>query len=230
MSSSVNRRIFRSPEAEEDVVVVGESVRRRLDSDDPIATVTTLLAGANQRVEAIVAEARARAEAIVAEAGAEVAAASDEGRRAGYQAGLEAAEKAAAAHLDTIRIAAADGLSIRAAMIDDAMPTIARAVAMACRRVVGAAFEADPSLAADACSDAVRMAAGQEIISIRVSPAALDTVRTSLVDVASYVIPDEAVEMGGCVIDLHKGTIDATLDSRLELMELALRAAGGTEA
>ena len=74
MSSSVNRRIFRSPEAEEDVVVVGESVRRRLASDDPIATVTTLLAGANQRVEAIVAEARARAEAIVAEAG-EVAAA-----------------------------------------------------------------------------------------------------------------------------------------------------------
>ena len=72
MSSSVNRRIFRSPEAEEDVVVVGESVRRRLASDDPIATVTTLLAGANQRVEAIVAEARARAEAIVAEAGAEV--------------------------------------------------------------------------------------------------------------------------------------------------------------
>ena len=63
MSSSVNRRIFRSPEAEEDVVVVGESVRRRLASDDPIATVTTLLAGANQRVEAIVAEARARAEA-----------------------------------------------------------------------------------------------------------------------------------------------------------------------
>jgi flagellar biosynthesis/type III secretory pathway protein FliH len=41
------------------------------------------------------------------------------------------------------------------------------------------------------------------------------------------VRPDDAVEAGGCIIDLRNGTIDATLDARLSLMELALREAGG---
>ena len=79
-------------------------------------------------------------------------------------------------------------------------------------------------------SDAVRSAAGQEILSIRVNPGALDRVRASLVDVAGYVQPDDGIELGGCVIDLRDGTIDATLDARLDLMELALTsAAGGAE-
>jgi flagellar biosynthesis/type III secretory pathway protein FliH len=33
--------------------------------------------------------------------------------------------------------------------------------------------------------------------------------------------------MGGCLIDVRNGTIDASLDTRLSLMELALRDAGG---
>lgn len=223
MNSSANRRIFRAAEAEEDIFVVGESVGRHIGADGALTTVGGLIEGAKRAAETIIAEARAEAGRIIADA--------DSVRAEGFEAGLRAgggrAEDAAAENLELIRAAAAEGLAIRDAMIDEALPAMARAVAMACRRIVGGAFEADPTLTADACADAVRNAAGQQMLSIRVNPEAFDAVRASLVDIAEYVRPDESIDLGGCVIDLRNGTIDATLNARLSLMDLALRAAGG---
>jgi flagellar biosynthesis/type III secretory pathway protein FliH len=230
MNSSASRRIFRSPEGEGDVFVVGTPLRQQVAADDPVTSVTSLLDGAKRRAAAILAQAETDAAAIVERAEAEVATARAAGFEAGITAGMSGASGEASAHLEIIRTAAAEGIAIRDAMIDEAMPAMARAVAMACRRVVGAAFAADPSLTAAACIDAVRTAAGQQIISIRVSPGALDTVRADLADLADFVQPDEGIELGGCIIDLRNGTIDATLDSRLALMEIALLSAGGAAA
>jgi flagellar biosynthesis/type III secretory pathway protein FliH len=230
MSSSASRRIFRPIETQDDdVFVVGTTVRNYVPVDSPVSTVSDLLEGARRRAEAIVAEAEARAASIVAGAEAEA----EQVRRAAEAVGLESGKAIAvadaAAALEQVRKAAAEGLAIRQGMIDEAMPAIARAVAMACRRIVGATFVADPSLTAEACLDAVRAAAGQQILSIRVNPDAFEAVRATLVDVADFIRPDAAVELGGCFIDLRNGTIDASLDARLDLMELALRSAGGAE-
>ena len=229
MSSSA-RRIYRAAEAEEDVFVVGETVRRHVPADDAVTTVASLLDGARKRAEQIIAAAETEAGTIIARAEAEAGGVRNAGFEAGRVAGMQSGQDAVAEQLALIRGAAGEGLAIRSAMIDEAMPAIARAVAMACRRVVGAAFEADPSLTADACADAIRAAAGQQIISIRVSPGVAGEVRAALVDVADYVRPDDGVEIGGCVIDLRNGTIDATLDARLSLMEAALLNAGGGDA
>lgn len=233
MSSSVSRRIFRVETPEDDVFVVGGPLREAVPADGPLTTVSDLLDGAKRRAEHTVATAEEQAAALVAAAQAEAAAIREAARQEGYNAGLADgrynSESDAAALVDLIRQAAAEGLAIRNAMIDAATPAIADAITMAARRVVGAAYQADPSLTAEACADAVRAAAGQQIVSIRVNPAALDAVRASLVDVADYLRPDDAIGIGGCVVDLRHGTIDATLDARLDLMELALRAAGGTQ-
>jgi flagellar biosynthesis/type III secretory pathway protein FliH len=233
MSSSASRRIFRAAEAEDDVFVVGETVRRHVAAEDPVTTVASLLDGARKRSEHLVTSAQAEAEALVQSARSEAEAIREAARAAGYEAGREegrtAVESEAAGYVDLLRAAANEGRAVRDAMFDEAMPAIARAVAMACRRVVGVAFESDPSLTADACADAVRAAAGQQIISIRVNPAAVEAVRAALVDLEAYVRPDSAVELGGCLVDLKDGSIDATLETRLSLMELALRAAGGGE-
>lgn len=224
MNSLGSRRILRSPTSEEDVFVIGETVRVDLPANgEGYATVTRMMEDVRQQAEGVLAEAHTAAEAIVANALAE----RDSMRTAGRAEGFAAAQAEAAEQLALIRVAASEGIAIRDAMIAEGMPAIARAIAMATRRVVGAAYEADPALVADAVSDAVRAAAGQQILAIRVSPDALDTVRAALVDVADYVRADTAVEMGGCIVDLRGGTIDATLDARLNLMELALRAAGG---
>ena len=233
MSSLVRHRVIRSAEAEEEVFVVGETVRSPMPADSPVTTISSMLDGAKRRAEALLAEAEERAAATVAAAQAEAAAIREAARTAGFQAGADAgragADAEAAAALATIRQAAAEGVAIRDGMIEEAMPAIARAIAMATRRVVGAAYEADPSLVVEAARDAVRAAAGQQILAIRVSPDQADTVRASLIDVADYVRPDDGIALGGCVIELRHGTIDASLDSRLDLMEMALRSAGGAE-
>lgn len=227
MSSSASRRIYRSEDTADDVFVVGGRAREVVAAEGPVSTVASLLDGARRKADHIVAQAEAQAAAIVSEAEASASEVRRQAREAGVRDGNASAEADVAAHLDLIRAAAAEGLAVRAAMIDEALPAIARAVAMATRRVVGAAFLADPSLTADACADAVRASAGQQILQIRVNPGAFDAVRASLVDVADYVRPDDAVAMGGCLIDLRNGAIDASLDTRLDLMELALREAGG---
>jgi flagellar biosynthesis/type III secretory pathway protein FliH len=60
-----------------------------------------------------------------------------------------------------------------------------------------------------------------------VHPGLVQAVEASLTEAAGYVKPDDAIEAGGCIVDLRNGTIDATLDTRLSLMDLALREAGG---
>lgn len=233
MSSSASRRIFRSAEAEaeEEVYVVGEALRLVVNADGPLATVSGLIDGARRHAEAARVSAETEASELVARSRGEAEAIAEAARRQGYAEGLAAgraaAEADAAAHLATIRVAAAEGLAVRQAMVEEAMPAIARAVAMATRRIVGGAYEADPALVAEACAEAVRSAAGQQILSIRVHPGSLEQLRAGLVDVAGYLRPDEGVELGGCVIDLRNGSIDATIDARLSLMELALLSAGG---
>lgn len=233
MNSSASRRIFRVETPGDDVFVVGGAAREALPTEGPLTTVSDMLDGARRRASSLVEAAEEQAEALLAAAEAEVAAIREAARQEGYATGLAAgrdnAEGDAAALVELLRRAAAEGLAIRNAMIDDATPAIANAITMAARRVVGAAYAADPSLTAEACADAVRAAAGQQILSIRVSPGTLDTVRAALVDVAEYIRADEAVAIGGCVVELRNGVIDATLDTRLDLMELALRAAGGAE-
>lgn len=229
MSSSASRRIFRVETPDDDVFVVGGPLREAVPAEGPLTTVSDMLEGAKRRAETTVAKAGQEAAEIIAAARAEAAAIRDAARQEGLADGRSNSEGESASLLQLIRQAAGEGLAIRDAMIDDATPAIANAVAMAARRIVGAAYQADPSLTADACAGAVKAAAGQHILSIRVNPEALDTVRAALVDVGSYIRPDDAVEIGGCIVDLRNGTIDATLDARLDLMELALRAAGGAE-
>lgn len=229
MSSSASRRIFRVETPGDEVFVVGGPLREAVPAEGPLTTVSDMLEGAKRRAETTVAKAAQEAADIIAVARAEAAAIRDAARQEGLADGRSNSEGESASLLEIIRQAAADGLAIRDAMIADATPAMANAITMAARRVVGAAYQADPSLTADACADAVRAAAGQHILSIRVNPEAIETVRAALVDVATYIRPDEAVEIGGCVVDLRNGTIDATLDARLDLMGLALRAAGGAE-
>lgn len=229
MSSLVRHRLIRAAQHDEEVFVLGDTVRSSLSADGAVATVANLIDGAQRKAETLIAEGEARAAELVAEAEMHASAIRQAAQAQGIELGRAGADAEAASALGVIRSAAAEGAAIRDAMIQEAMPAIARAVAMATRRIVGTAYEADPSLVVEAVADAVRAAAGQQILAIRVSPGEADTVRAGLVDLSDYVRPDDAVSLGGCVIDLRNGTIDASLDARLDLMELAWRAAGGAE-
>jgi len=222
-SSPRARRIIRGGGEHEDVFVLGQSVRETMPTAAPVAMASELLAAAAREGDAAVARAETEAQAILAEARRSAASVRD----AGFQAGMAAAAAEIESCLELVRKAAADGKAIRDSVAEQSAGLVAQAAVLAARRIVGEYYEADPARTAHACAEALRAAAGQEILSIRVHPGLVDHIQGMLVDAARYIQPSEGVEIGGCIIDLRHGTLDATLDARLSMMELALREAGG---
>lgn len=231
MSSSVRPgNVIRSAPGD-DLFVLGESTRARIPTDGTLATAVGVLEAAEQQAwreaAGIIAEAEARAAAILAEATGSADAIHREAYGEGFTAGQAQATAEVEAALAVIRQAANEGKAVRDQVAEQSAAVVARAVSLALRRLVGEYYEAGPERTAAACAEALRAAAGQQVLSIRVNPGVLTHVEAALTDSASYLRPDDAVAIGGCVIDLRNGTIDATLDARLELMDLALREAGG---
>lgn len=232
MSSSARPpRVIRAAatQPETEVFIVGASTPA-VPVDAPLATAADLITAAEERAAAIIAAAEERAAAIIAAANEHVAAAAAQAARAVSEEARAAVEREAAELLALIRTAANEGLAIREQVVASAATVLTEAVVVAVRRIVGHAYTTDPALTVAACEEAVRAAAGQELLSIRVNPGIEAEVTIALADLGAYVRPDAAVEIGGCIVDLRNGTIDATLDARLSLAELAIRRAGGQTA
>ncbi len=218
----------------EEVVIIGQGIRAQYHAAGTLATIPALVEAAEQRAAEILHEAEAQALLLVrtAEAGAESvrAAAYREGYEAGAGEGIQAANEEVESLLGFVRAACADGVAIRDQVAATSMALLAESVALATRRIVGEWYDADPNRTAAICSEALRAASGQEILSLRVHSSVANYVQAALGSAGSYVQPDDAVEIGGCLIDLASGTIDASLDTRLSLLKLGLRhAAGGAE-
>lgn len=224
--SAKPRRVIRAAPEHHEVFVLGETTRDVVVAP-AIATMEQMLSSAAHQGALVLAEAEDEAETILSRARASAASVRDEAYTAGYEAGKVQALQEMSALVDLARHAAAEAKVIRDEVAGQSAGVVARATTLAVRRIVAEYYEADPGRTAAVCAEALRAAAGQEILSIRVSPGLVAHVQATLVDASQYVIPDGAVEVGGCIIDLRHGTLDATLDARLTLMEFALAEAGG---
>lgn len=196
--------------------------------DTPLATAADIVAAAERRAADIIAAAERRAAELVA--GAE--AVRDEARRQGYEEGAAAAraevEAEFAAHLELIRTAAQEGKRIRDQIASQSLAVVARAVELAVRRIVSDWYDAHPESTIALCEEALRLAPSEQLLSVRVHPSIAGRVEAALGDLGRYVRPHSSVELGGCIVDLEGGTIDATLDARLgSLSEALQRAVGG---
>ena len=223
-------RVIRSTvsNGDDDVVVLGGVTQRHvLPGVGPVATATEIIGAADSRSNQIIAEAELQAAAIINDARTRAGEIAANARQEGMDQGMLAAQADAEALLSLLREAAANGVAIRDQLAEEAMGVVTRAVLTAIRRIVGEYYEEDPGRTVAAVADALRSASSQEIVSIRVNPEVESAVKATLVDVAHYVRPDASLGVGGCIIDLRHGAIDATLDSRVSLMELAIQAASG---
>lgn len=228
MSSSARHgRVFRAVPEQDEVYVHPDAPGPGQPRPAALATAVEVVRAAEQRAAAIVAEAEAHAAAIIADAQRDAGAVRGDAHAAGLADGRAEATAAVQECIDLARRAASEGQAVRDSVAAQASAVVARAVALATRRIVGEYYDADPARTAIACAEALRAAAGQDVLALRVNPAAAGAVQAVLVDAAAYVRPDDAIEVGGCIIDVRHGTIDATLDARFSLMELALAEAGG---
>ena len=230
MNSSVRSpRIFRPATEGDDVFVLGALTSRPPSVAGPTATVQELLEAASRQALELLEAANAEAAAVIGAATRESSAIREQARADGHEHGRAVALDEAASLLDLLRAAASEGASIRSRVADEASAVITRAVLLAVRRITGGFYEEDPARTAAAVAAAVRAASSQEILSIRVHPGAEPSVAATLADLAGYIRPDHSIAVGGAIIDLRNGTIDATLDARLSLMELAIKAASGED-
>ena len=128
------------------------------------------------------------------------------------------------------RSACTDGMVIRDQVAASSTALLASAVAVATRRIVAEWYDADPARTSAICIEALRAASGQDILSVRVHPSVASQVQAALGNSGTYVRASDAVDVGGCIIDIAGGTLDASLDTRLSLLELGLqRTAGGAQ-
>jgi flagellar biosynthesis/type III secretory pathway protein FliH len=229
MSSSAKpRRVIRGSQEQADVFVLGQSPGRpRLAPPAILADADQIRASAHDEAADIIAIARAEAATIVATAREQAADVRDAAFAEGVVEGRAESERELAAYVDAARTAANEGKAIRDEVAGQAAAVVSHAVMLATRRIVGEYYEAGPERTAAIVADALRAASGQQIVSIRLHPDVAGRVEVSLPDAARYIVPDEGVAVGGCIVDLAHGRIDATLDTRLSLMELALKHAGG---
>jgi flagellar assembly protein FliH len=235
MSSLPRLRIIRAAEASGDVFVLGQENRSLSGAESSVSDAMTLVRNASEKAASIVAQAEHEAAAIRQRAAEEQVAVHEAARQQGYEAG--SAEGFAAGHaeatarfadyLDLLRKAAEQGQQVRDQVANDAAPVVARAAMLAVRRIVGEYYESDPARTAETVREALRSASGQEILSVRVHPDVAGRVSAALIEGTHYVQPDEGVAIGGCIIDLREGSIDASLSTRLDLMEMALTRAAG---
>lgn len=231
MSWSANRgRVLRGTTESSDVFVMGEDLRAVLPTHSAISDATELLRAGEERAGVVLAAAEAEAAQRIALARAEA----DAVRRAAYGEGFAAGQQSAAAEVEACvevaRRAAAEGKAIRDELASQAAMVVARAVSLAVRRIVGEYYAQEPGRTVAICAEAMRSATGQEILAVRVHPDVAAHVQAALVNAERYVQPDSSMAIGGCIIDVRNGTIDASLDARLNLLDLALTDSAGEAA
>jgi len=214
------------------------------DGPAPDATAVRAEVGratAERQAAEIIAAARARAEELIDEAvrGAERLAAEarqtayEEGRREGYAAGRREAETEAAAMRsqaeELLRMARAE----REEQLQAVRAEIARLAVSVAEKILRRRLNDDPELVVAMVGEAIRRAHNGETLRVRANPRDVPLIEAHEGELAASVaglknlelIEDLGIAPGGCVVETGHGYIDARIDSQLELVENALRAA-----
>ncbi len=221
--------LIRNSRQRDDAVVLtgGESGGARL-----VAAADTL-APAHDTATSIIAQATEQAELLLMGARGEIAAlrvqAYEEGFRQGHEEAAAAVEERVRRHLELLSIAAADVKAMRALVLRNTERDAIELVLEIVRKILGERAAADPSYAVELAEQALARAGNQNVVRIRVHPGRREIVAAAFADRhdaagnAVEVADDQRLDLGGCVIDLRAGIVDASISTQFEAMSRALR-------
>jgi flagellar biosynthesis/type III secretory pathway protein FliH len=147
------------------------------------------------------------------------AAAHAEGFEAGRQEALAALEPAMESLVEAMRGA---GENAERFLEDAERAAVDLALALT-RKLVGAAFEAQPELVLEAVTGALRRTTVRDHLVLEVNPADFELVRDAADGVAARiggirrmdVVAERRIARGGCVVRTEEGEIDAQIDEQL---------------
>lgn len=179
----------------------------------------TIGVGSKESVDpaVILAEARAEAELKVREAFAE-------GTRRGIEAGKTQFKESVGESAETLRKVGEVLQEERQAFLDSLEPQVVELAFSIARRILRREAQVSPEVVQTTVRAALEQVLDQEHVVIHVNPGDLEVIRghrvTLLDDFDGIhrldVVPDEAVESGGCVAESGQLHVDARLDAQLE--------------
>jgi flagellar assembly protein FliH len=205
----------------------------QIDWEQVRADARAIVDAAETQAEAILHDAAARARAIVESANQHAIAVESEAAARGREQGIvdgrqairdELSEDVAAMHelVESVR-------RERHAVIESAEPEIVRLAMTIGERIVHEQISIDPNVVIESVRHALTRLIGREVVTLRVHPADLETIRQHRDAIAASndvehlrVVEDQRVDRGGVVIETEAGTIDAKISTQLREARRAL--------
>ncbi len=195
--------------------------------DRAAADARALIEEAQRAARQIYDEAEARAQSIEVEA-----------RTRGYDAGFETGKNAADVQMgemiDTMHGLLGGIRDSRQDLMESAEPEIVRLAMAIAERIVHEQITVDPNVVIENVRSALTRLAKREVVTLRVNPADLETMRhhrdavVSASDIEQLrIVEDQRVDRGGVVVETEAGTIDAKISTQLREARRVIRAEDG---
>jgi flagellar assembly protein FliH len=183
--------------------------------DRAVADGETMLRDAATRAQALVTQAQTEAEGIAA-------ASRESGHAQGVAAGRTEIEAQLAQTVSSLQGVVDEARAQRRTVIESAEPELVKLAMSIAERIVHEQITVDPNVVVENVRQALTRLVGREVVTLRVNPADLDTIRAHRDSIAGAndvehlrVVEDQRVDRGGVVVETDAGTIDAKVSTQV---------------
>jgi flagellar assembly protein FliH len=206
----------------------------RVDFEQLRADAQKLIDAAESDGEALLQHAAQRARELVDRATARVAEIEAEARAKGHEEGVAAGRASANAELaesvGAMHELVQNALAQRHEVIEGAEPELVTLAIAIAERVLHDHLSVSPAAVLENVRHSLARLVGREVVTLRVNPADLETIRQHRDGIASSndvehlrIVEDQRVDRGGVVVETDAGTIDAKIGTQLREVRRALQ-------
>jgi flagellar biosynthesis/type III secretory pathway protein FliH len=176
--------------------------------------------------EAMLRDAAARAQALIAQAQAQADGVAATARASGHDEGVAAGraeiQEQLAQTVSNLQSVVEQARAQRKTVIESAEPELVRLAMSIAERIVHDQITVDPKVVLENVRQALTRLVGREVVTLRVNPADLDTIRAHRDSIAGSsdvehlrVVEDQRVDRGGVIVETDAGTIDAKISTQI---------------
>ncbi len=146
----------------------------------------------------------------------------------GYQAGLNQAQT----DIDEVKNSLAAFINAKQEVFDYIAPNIMEISIDIAKKIIKREIEQEPSLILDNIAEILKTLSKEETkITLRVNPVQVSILKTEVPEIANnlgleakiFIVADENVMEGGCMVTTTNGVIDATIETQLSVISEALK-------
>ncbi len=146
----------------------------------------------------------------------------------GYQAGLDQAQ----ADIEELKNSLGQFMNAKQEVFEYIAPDILEISVDIAQKIIKKEIEQDPQVLFNTIVDVLKTLSKEETkVTLRVNPAEVnqtkqavpDLINTAGIDTKIVVLADETITEGGCLVTTTNGIVDATLETRIEVVKKALR-------